>query len=379
MGSSRRNFMVTILCCLLYANMRVGHLYLLIFYLMTLSESSAGLTLADFLYSRLSPISKYNVKSDYHRHNPPGEHHNNSQKPPTHILRGPRFIAADVRPEQTKGKQVSRAVSSFRAALNNIVGIKESLFRTLLSPPRPRGKKPYEGVGTDQGSEDVGTVGGSDWEQFNSGNNYFRPSLTDPLRPTVTIISSVPAGSAPTRFLPPRERTKIDTAVVGQQVKPRRAENTEIKTQSYTVGSPLPLQHSVEKTKGRLKVPEERTFIDTAVFADDIFQKKPLPTRTFEPLRTSQTQSESSDSSWVILGGDKSQINSISGEGGEASASDIDLTGVNSTPIILKNTKLRLQNPYAEVAYSDNEEKNQEFDFKLSIPKSSKSDILSEK
>ena len=89
--------------------------------------------------------------------------------------------------------------------------------------------------------------------------------------------------------------------------------------------------------------------------------------------------------------------------------------GVNSTPIILKNTKLRLQNPYAEVAYSDNdlkgsgnvedldtaettvsdvivrsntikaeiinslEEKNQEFDFKLSIPKSSKSDILSEK
>ena len=274
---------------------------------MTLSESSAGLTLADFLYSRLSPISKYNVKSDYHRHNPPGEHHNNSQKPPTHILRGPKFIAADVRPEQTKGKQVSRAVSSFRAALNNIVGIKESLFRTLLPPPRPRGKKPYEGVGTDQGSEDVGTVGGSDWEQFNSGNNYFRPSLTDPLRPTVKIISSVPAGSAPTRFLPPRERTKIDTAVVGQQVKPRRAENTEIKTQSYTVGSLVPLQHSVEKIKGRLKVPEERTFIDTAVFADDIFQKKPLPTRTFEPLRTSQTQSESSDSSWVILGGDKSQ------------------------------------------------------------------------
>ena len=91
------------------------------------------------------------------------------------------------------------------------------------------------------------------------------------------------------------------------------------------------------------------------------------------------------------------------------------MTGVNSTPIILKNTKLRLQNPYAEVAYSDNdlkgsgnvedldtaettvsdvivrsntikaeiinslEEINQEFDFKLSIPKSSKSDILSEK
>ena len=90
------------------------------------------------------------------------------------------------------------------------------------------------------------------------------------------------------------------------------------------------------------------------------------------------------------------------------------MTGVNSTPIILKNTKLRLQNPYAEVAYSDNdlkgsgnvedldtaetvsdvivrsntikaeiinsvEEKNQEFDYKLSIPKSSKTEILSEK
>ena len=93
---------------------------------------------------------------------------------------------------------------------------------------------------------------------------------------------------------------------------------------------------------------------------------------------------------------------------------DIDLTVYNSTPIILKKTKLRLQNPFAEVAYSDNdlkgsgniedldtaesvsgvfvrsnnikdkiinslEEKNQEFNFKLSIPKSSKTEILSEK
>ena len=93
---------------------------------------------------------------------------------------------------------------------------------------------------------------------------------------------------------------------------------------------------------------------------------------------------------------------------------DIDLTVYSSTPIILKKTKLRLQNPFAEVAYSDNdlngsgniedldtaesvsgvfvrsnnikdeiinslEEKNQEFNFKLSIPKSSKTEILSEK
>ena len=93
---------------------------------------------------------------------------------------------------------------------------------------------------------------------------------------------------------------------------------------------------------------------------------------------------------------------------------DLDLTVYNSTPIILKKTKLRLQNPVAEVAYSDNdlkgsgniedldtaesvsgvfvrsnnikdeiinslEEKNQEFNFKLSIPKSSKTEILSEK
>ena len=89
---------------------------------------------------------------------------------------------------------------------------------------------------------------------------------------------------------------------------------------------------------------------------------------------------------------------------------EIDLT----VPIILKKTKLRLQNPYAEVAYTDNdlkvsgdiedldtaetvsdvflrsnnikaeiinslEEKSQEFDFKLAIPKSSKTEILSEK
>ena len=98
-----------------------------------------------------------------------------------------------------------------------------------------------------------------------------------------------------------------------------------------------------------------------------------------------------------------------------SSANDIDLTVFNPIPIILKKTKLRLQNPYAEVAYTDNdlkgsgdiedletaettvsdvfvrsnnikaeilnslEKKNQEFDFKLSIPKSSNTEILSEK
>ena len=90
------------------------------------------------------------------------------------------------------------------------------------------------------------------------------------------------------------------------------------------------------------------------------------------------------------------------------------MTVFNSTPIVLKKTKLRLQNPYAEVAYIDNdlqgsgdiedldtaesvsdvfvrsnnikaeiinslEEKNQEFDFKQSIPKSSNTQIRSEK
>ena len=269
-----------------------------------MSESSAGLTLADFLYSRLSPISKSNVESDYHRHNPPTPHHSNSQKPPTHIPRGPKFIGSDVRPGQTKGKQVIRAVASFRAALNNIVDIKESLFRTLL-PPRPRGKKPYEGVGTDQGSEDIAIVGGSSWEQFNSDNNYFRPSLTDPLRPTVKIMSSVPAGSSPTQFLPPRERTKIDSAVVGQPVRqpvrPRIPGNVDIKTQSYSSQHLLPVKPPVEKIKGRLKVPQERTPINTAVFADDIFQDKPLP------ASTSLTQTETFQLSPVILAGDQSQ------------------------------------------------------------------------
>ena len=264
---------------------------------MTMSESSAGLTLADFLYSRLSPISKSNVESDYHRHNPPSHHHSNSQKPPTHIPRGPKFIGSDVRPGQTKGKQVIRAVASFREALSNIVDIKESLFRTLLHP-RPRGKRPYEGVGTDQGTEDIAIIGGSSWEQFNSDNNYFRPSLTDPLRPTVKITSSVPAGSSPAQFLPPRERTKIDSAVVGQPVRPRVPGNVEIKTQSYT--SLVPVKPPLEKFKGRLKVPEERTPIDTAVFADDIFQDNPLPT-------SSLTQTETFELSPVILAGDKSQ------------------------------------------------------------------------
>ena len=98
-----------------------------------------------------------------------------------------------------------------------------------------------------------------------------------------------------------------------------------------------------------------------------------------------------------------------------SSAEELDLSVFSSTPIILKKTKLRLQNPYAEVAYTDNdlkgsgdiedletaetavsdvfvrsnnikaeiinslEEKNKEFEFKLSIPKSSKTEILSEK
>merc|ERR1711974_365853 len=121
-------------------------------------------------------------------------------------------------------------------------------------------------------------------------------------------------------------------------------------------------------------------------------------------------------SSRVIFGGDKPQINSLSAvEENNSSANDIDLTVFNATPIILKKTKLRLKNPYAEVAYSDNdlkglediedldtaentvsevflrsnnikaeiinslEEKSQEFDFKSSIPKSSNTEILSEK
>jgi len=425
MGSPGWNVIVTIVYDIL-ANMRVGHLYLLIFFLMTLSESSAGLTLAEFLYRRLGPSSKSKLESDYHRHrhNTPSQHHSNSQKQPTQIPRGPKFIESDVRPGQTKGKQVNRAVASFRQALNNIVGIKESLFRTLLHP-RPRGKNPYEAVGTGQGSEDIPIVGGSSWQQFNSENNYFRPSLTDPLRPTLKMTSSVPAGGGgggggftPTQFLPPRERTKIDTAVVGQQVKPRRPEKIEIKTQSYHGPNLVPVKPPVEKLKGRLKVPDERTRIDTAVFADDIFQNKSLPpssTRNFEPLSTSQTEAETFESPQVILGGEKSQINALSPVGGwEAENNSSDLTVFNSTPIILKKTKLRLQNPYAEVAYTDNdlkgsgniedldtaetvsdvlvrsnnikaeiinslEEKSQEFDCRLSIPKSSKTEILSEK
>ena len=265
-----------------------------------MSESSAGLSLADFLYSRLGP--------SYHRHSPAGRtlqsgHHRNSQNPPTQMLRGPKFIAGDVRPRQTKGKQVIRAVATFREALNNIVDIKESLFRTLLHP-RPRGKKPYEGVGTHLGSEDITIVGGSDWQEFNSENNYFRPSQTDPLRPAVKIINSGTAGAgggfSPAQFLPPRERTKIDTAVVGEELEPR-----EIKTQSYTGPNLGPVQPPVEKIKGRLKVPEERTRIDTAVFSGELFHNKPSPTRTLEPLSSSQT--ETLQSSQVILGGEKSQ------------------------------------------------------------------------
>merc|ERR1712150_150979 len=198
--------------------------------------------------------------------------------------------------------------------------------------------------------------------------------------------------------------------------EPRRPENTELKTQSYTGGDLGPVQPPVEKIKGRLKVPEERTHIDTAVFSGDIFHNKPLPTRSFEPLSSSQT--ETLQSSQVTLGGEKSQINAVLAAVHEnednSSPGEIDLTVFNSTPIILKKTKLRLQNPYAEVAYSDNdlkspgniedldtaesvsdvflrsnnikekiinslEEKSQEFDFKLSIPKSSKTEILSEK
>ena len=106
---------------------------------------------------------------------------------------------------------------------------------------------------------------------------------------------------------------------------------------------------------------------------------------------------------------------SAAGETENSADEELDLTVFSSTPIILKKTKLRLQNPYAEVAYTDNdlkgsgdiedletaetavsdvfvrsnnikaeiinslEEKNKEFEFKLSIPKSSKTEILSEK
>jgi len=279
---------------------------------MTMGDSSAGLSLADFLYSRLAPLGKHKLEPDYHRHNPAHHHHHQAHNPPTLKARQPKFIVSDVRAGfQTKGKQVSRAVSSFRQALNNIVDIKESLFRTLLPPTLPS-KRPHEVVGTGEGSEDIAFVDGSDWEQFKSGNNYFRPSLTDPLRPTVKILGSMGGGgvvgSTPPQFLPPRETTKIDTAVVGEPVKARRPANVGMKTETYSGGNLSPVQPPVEKIKGRLKVPEERTPIDTAVFAEKIFQNKPLQViRTFQPILSGQTETGTSDSYQVSLGGDTSK------------------------------------------------------------------------
>lgn len=232
-------------------------------------ETSARLTLADFLYSRLGPRSKQRAVSDYQRHR-------TSQNIPTHD-RAPKFIRNDVGKSQygNNKEQLNLAVSSFRQALNNIKDIKESLFHDIFFK-KPRGKIPSDDVGTYTGSgpwsEDV-PIKGSQLSQ----TNYlaFRPSLSDPLRPAVKIIRTEPAGRGSAEgnkdFSPPRERTPIDVAVRGQKVLARKPTNVEIQTQSYTGDSELPVQEGGENVfKGRLRVPVERTRIDTAIFANDV-------------------------------------------------------------------------------------------------------------
>ena len=247
---------------------------------MTLSTSTARLTLADFLYSRLSPKSKQKLESDYLSHNPQMLPQLDSQKSPTHV-RAPKFIRHDA--DQAKVGQLNLAVSSFRQALNNIVDIKESLFNDIFTkrPVGPPGVEVGSHLGLGVGSEDTPIKDVFRTPQQN--HLAFRPSLSDPLRPAVKIISSAPAGDGypenEGRFSAPRERTRIDLAVRGQEVSARKPADIQIKTQQS-------LNTPTKVVKGRLVVPVERTPIDIAIFAQDLHLHNPTQTKSFRPVQT---------------------------------------------------------------------------------------------
>ena len=152
-----------------------------------------------------------------------------------------------------------------KQVLINIRDVKKNIFKDILAVGG--GVSSYQNVGT-KGTKET---------DVNLEHNFisFRPSLTDPLRPEMKVVSptfsssSQLIGSNKSEFRSPHEVTPIDVAVVG---KPQQPSSVQY---SQTVAvNPAPAPPASSRDRSKLKVPKETTPIDVAVFSHNVFNKQ---------------------------------------------------------------------------------------------------------
>ena len=126
----------------------------------------------------------------------------------------------------------------------------------------------------------------------------FQPSLSDPRRPAVHLVSETKLRGS-NKFSAPAEFTPIDTAILGQAPVIHTIQQKRVNT------------YATPQEQGKLKVPKETTPIDEAVFSSDIYSRLPK-------TRTNTTNQE------IVI-----KENAID-------------NSVSDSVIVLKNSKLRV-------------------------------------
>ena len=142
--------------------------------------------------------------------------------------------------------------------------MKKNIFKDILAVGG--GVSSYKNVGT-KGTKET---------DVNLEHNFisFRPSLTDPLRPEMKVVSptfsssSQLIGSNKSEFRSPHEVTPIDVAVVGKPQPPSSVQYSQ--TVAVNPAPALP----ASRDRSKLKVPKETTPIDEAVFSHNVFNKQ---------------------------------------------------------------------------------------------------------
>lgn len=189
--------------------------------------------------------------------------------PPLPRLRSPKFLISDV-----TAYKVNNPTNPIKQALSNIRDFKQSLLRGIFpqkaqADTEPVGVWLVQDAGISQGI--TGASSYHDKPPTQTGFLHFRPSLTDPLRPGVKLMSSsYNLNPESDKFSSPSEFTPIDSAVIGQQAQysapigqysPGQGFDKKPSSVESLSGQSSPLRLS-----GRLKVPKETTPIDVAVF-----------------------------------------------------------------------------------------------------------------